>query len=58
MDKDIFSLPPLYKLDALIHQLEGSFPDKHPRGPISEYEQGYRAGAIEIIRRLKEVSRG
>lgn len=43
----------------LIERLEESFPDKHPQTMTEPFLLGYQAGAIEVIRRLKqELSSG
>lgn len=46
--------PSFSSIRGLIEKLELSFPDKHPRKKVTEYDLGYQAGAIEVIRRLKE----
>lgn len=37
----------------LVDELENAFPDKFPRKLLTEYETGYMAGALEVIRRIK-----
>jgi len=43
-------------LDGIIEQLEDAYPDIHPRTCLDDYQQGFKAGAIEVIRRLKELT--
>ena len=45
-------------LKQIIDGLEAKFPDTHPRKLVEPFELGYQAGALEIIRRLKEVENG
>jgi hypothetical protein len=40
-------------LDVAIRKLETMYPDRFPRAPLSDYEQGHRAGALEVIEHLK-----
>jgi hypothetical protein len=42
-------------LEEIVSRLELAYPDTFPRTKLDDYEQGFRAGAIEVIRRLKEV---
>ena len=42
----------------IIIDLEKHFPDKAPRSLQTPFEMGYMAGALEVIRRLKEAQRG
>jgi hypothetical protein len=51
---DIFANKPL---EDLIDELEAAFPDQWPRVAVDPYNQGYRAGAIEVIRRVKQLRR-
>jgi len=41
--------------EAIIAELELAYPDIHPRIRQDDYQQGFNAGAIEVIRRLKEL---
>lgn len=43
-------------LDDIIEELDKAFPDIHPRTRQDDYQQGFKAGAIEVIRRLKEMT--
>lgn len=43
-------------MSGLIEELEQAYPDVHPRTRLDDYEQGYRAGALDVIRRIKEAS--
>jgi hypothetical protein len=43
-------------LDDVIEKLEEAYPDIHPRTRLDDYQQGFKAGAIEVIRRLKEMT--
>jgi hypothetical protein len=43
------------RLEEIITQLDEAYPDIHPRTRIDDYQQGFYAGAIEVIRRLKEM---
>jgi hypothetical protein len=43
-------------LEDIIGELETAYPDKHPRTRLDDYQQGFKAGAIEVIRRLKEMT--
>lgn len=42
----------------LIERLDEAYPDHHPRVKIDDYQQGFRAGALEVIRLLKEEVNG
>jgi hypothetical protein len=42
-------------LEDIIGELETAYPDEHPRTRLDDYQQGFKAGAIEVIRRLKEM---
>jgi hypothetical protein len=42
-------------LDDIIKELETAYPDEHPRTRLDDYQQGFKAGAVEVIRRLKEM---
>jgi hypothetical protein len=45
-------------IKQIITKLEDQFPNTHPTSAIDQFELGYRAGAIEVIRRLKEKLNG
>jgi hypothetical protein len=45
-----------HDIQSMVKTLENCFPDTHPRVSVSEFELGFQAGAIEVIRRLKEYS--
>jgi hypothetical protein len=42
--------------DEIISKLDEAFPDTFPRTHLDDYNQGFQAGAIEVIRRLKEAT--
>jgi hypothetical protein len=44
------------RLEEIIERLEKAYPDIHPRTRQDDYQQGFKAGAIEVIRRLKEMT--
>jgi hypothetical protein len=44
------------RLEEIITKLNDAYPDVHPRTRIDDYQQGFNAGAIEVIRRLKEMT--
>lgn len=54
----VLDLTAPYDIPSMVKTLENCFPDRHPRGPVSDFELGFQAGAIEVIRRLKEYSSG
>ena len=54
MANTITPWPKFSSIGGIIEKLELSFPDQHPRKKVTEYDLGYQAGAIEVIRRLKE----
>lgn len=41
------------RLTQLVEELEQAYPDQHPRHRIDDFQQGFLAGALEVIRRLK-----
>jgi hypothetical protein len=43
-------------MSDVLEQLEEAYPDTHPRTRLDDYQQGFKAGAIEVIRRLKEMT--
>lgn len=43
-------------LHVLVQQLIAAFPDTYPAYTISEKEFAFRAGQVDIVRRLKEAS--
>jgi hypothetical protein len=47
-----------YEASPIIQELEAQFPNTHPTSSVDQFELGYRAGAIEVIRRLKEKING
>lgn len=44
------------RFEEIIGSLEEAYPDTHPRTRLDDYQQGFKAGAIEVIRRLKEMT--
>jgi len=42
-------------INDIIEQLDTAYPDIHPRTRLDDYQQGFQAGALEVIRRLKEA---
>jgi hypothetical protein len=50
--------PSFFNKDYIIQELEDQFPNTHPTSSVDQFELGYRAGAIEVIRRLKEKING
>jgi hypothetical protein len=50
--------PAFFNQDYIIQELELQFPNTHPTSSVDQFELGYRAGAIEVIRRLKEKING
>jgi hypothetical protein len=43
------------RLEEIVDRLEEAYPDVHPRTRQDDYQLGFKAGAIEVIRLLKEM---